>query len=288
MTPDIGGGTGLSPAAMQVLTSLLEARTGQQIEQTRVWRIGTALKPLLRELDLPGFDSLVAALALPDAHGLADRVVDALLNQETSFFRDGVVIESVATAIEQLDAADPARRQRIWSAGCSGGQEIYSLAMTLLDRGNFRSANLPDMLATDVSARTVARARLGQFSQFEVQRGLPIRTLMRWFEPAGENWNIRREISAAVKFRQQDLVEGAMPPGLFDIVLCRNVLLYFSQPVREHVLRRLAGSVRPNGLLVLGAGETVLGLSSAFDPCQRFRGLYRRREEQSVARVGRA
>ena len=269
----------LSPAATQVLVSLLEARTGQQTDATRVWRIGTALKPLLRELDMQSFDALVAALVAPGAAVLADRVVDALLNQETSFFRDALVIESVATAIEQLDAAEPNRRPRIWSAGCSGGQEIYSLAMTLLDRGNFRCANLPELLGTDVSASTVTRARLGQFSQFEVQRGLPIRTLMRWFEPAGETWTIRREIARAIKFRQHNLVDGPMPPGLFDIVMCRNVLLYFPQQMREQVLERLARSIRPDGLLVLGAGETVLGLSDAFDPCQQFRGLYRRRAD---------
>lgn len=269
----------LSPAATQVLTSLLESRTGQQIEPTRVWRIGTALKPLLRELELDGFDQLVAALVGPEAASLADRVVDALLNQETSFFRDALVIESVATAIEQLDAAEPLRRARVWSAGCSTGQEIYSLAMTLLDRGNFRCASLPDMLASDVSAATVARARSGQFSQFEVQRGLPVRTLMRWFEPAGETWRIRQEITRAVKFRQHDLVDGPMPPGLFDVVMCRNVLLYFPQAVREKVLARLAHAIRPDGLLVLGAGETVLGLSNAFVPCQRFRGLYRRQAD---------
>jgi chemotaxis protein methyltransferase CheR len=278
----------LSPAATQVLVSLLEARTGQQTDVTRVWRIGTALKPLLRELEMPSFDALVAALVGPGAATLADRVIDALLNQETSFFRDALVIESVATALEQLDAAEPNRRARVWSAGCSGGQEIYSLAMTLIDRGNFRCASLPEMLATDVSVSTVARAKLGRFSQFEVQRGLPIRTLMRWFEPGGETWTIRPEMARAIKFRQQDLVKGAMPPGLFDIVMCRNVLLYFPQPVREQVLERLARSIRPDGLLVLGAGETVLGLSDAFDPCQRFRGLYRRRTDLPALAARRA
>lgn len=278
----------LSPAATQVLVSLLEARTGQQTDATRVWRIGTALKPLLRELDMAGFDALVTALVAPGAAALADRVVDALLNQETSFFRDALVIESVATAIELLDSVEPNRRPRIWSAGCSGGQELYSLAMTLIDRGNFRCANLPEMLGTDVSASTVTRARLGQFSQFEVQRGLPIRTLMRWFESHGETWTIRREIARSVKFRQHNLVDGPMPPGLFDVVMCRNVLLYFPQAVREQVLARLARSVRPDGLLVLGAGETVLGLSDAFDPCQQFRGLYRRRTELPALAAQRA
>jgi chemotaxis protein methyltransferase CheR len=278
----------LSPAATQVLVSLLEARTGQQTDATRVWRIGTALKPLLRELGMDSFDALVAALVGPSAGALTDRVVDALLNQETSFFRDALVIESIATALEQLDATAPNRRLRVWSAGCSGGQEIYSLAMTLVDRGNFRCANLPDLLGTDVSASTVARARLGQFSQFEVQRGLPIRTLMRWFEPSGETWTIRQEIARAIKFRQQNLVDGPMPPGQFDVVMCRNVLLYFPQKVREQVLERLARAIRPEGLLVLGAGETVLGLSDAFDPCQRFRGLYRRRADLAPLAARRA
>lgn len=269
-----------SPGAVVVLTALLQARTGQQIDASRVWRIGTALKPLLVERGIDDCDALVARIAADENGSLADSVVEALLNNETSFFRDPLVIESVATAIEELMVRDSERTPRIWSAGCSFGQEIYSLAMTLIDRGNTRLSDLPEMLGTDVSAHAVARARAGRFSQFEAQRGLPIRTLMRWFAQDGEDWTIRREIARGVRFRQHNLVASPMPPGLFDVVLCRNVLLYFPGQVREAVLDRLARSTRDDGLLVLGAGETVLGLSDAFEPCQRFRGLYRR-----IARV---
>lgn len=275
----------LSPGVIGVLSALLEARTGQVIDPSRTWRIASALKPVMADAGVADAQALVAALGEAGAGPLADRVVDALLNQESSFFRDGLVLETVATAIEAADQVNPLRRVRVWSAGCSGGQEIYSLAMTLLDRGGFRFANLPEMLATDVSAATVERARRGVFSQFEIQRGLPVRTMMRWFEQQEDGWALRRELARTVTFRRQNVVDGPMPPGLFDIVLCRNVLLYFPHAVRRRVLDRLARSLRPDGLLVLGAGETVLGLSDAFVACQRFRGLYRRREVAMPARA---
>ena len=261
--------------AMNLIAALLEQRTGQQIAANRAWRIETALKPLLREKGLTTLDQLVAQLVATRTGELGDQVVDALLNQETSFFRDAAVLDTVAEAIKALHAETIGRRVRIWSSGCSTGQEPLSLAMLLDERGLGEGPTAPEIMATDVSPAALARARAGRFSQFEIQRGLPIRRMMTWFDSAGGDWTVKPELLRRLQFRQQNLTADAPPPGRFDLVLCRNVLLYFSQDVRRQVFDTLAAAMRPGGLLVLGAGETVIGVTEHFRPCERFRGFYR-------------
>lgn len=258
---------GLGQGAAAVLAALLEARTGQQIAQDRAWRLDTALKPLLRERGMDGLDQLVRELLLGEDHHLGDRIVDALLNQETSFFRDAPTFDLVGEALAQIAAG---RRARIWSAGCSTGQEPLSLAMLLAERG----AEQFEILATDVSEGALARARLGRFTQFEIQRGLPIRRMMRWFDADGNDWVAKPELMRHLSFRRINMVADQQPPGRFDLVMCRNLLMYLAGEQRHDVLRRVAAALRPGGLLVLGAGETVIGQTDAFVPSPRWRGLY--------------
>ena len=255
-----------SPAARAVLGALLEARTGQQIGTGRAWRLETALRPLLRDRAIDSLDTLVGRLLDGQHPHLGDDVVDALLNQESSFFRDPAVFGMIA---ETLDAITD-RRPRVWAAGCSVGQEPFSLAMLIAERG--RPA--PEIVATDVSEPVLARARAGRFTHFEIQRGLPVGRMMRWFDAAGEEWEAKPELRRMVTFRRQNLVADPAPSGQFDVVLCRNVLFYLALPIRRRVLERLAGTLRPGGVLVLGAGETVIGQSDAFEPSKRWRGLY--------------
>jgi chemotaxis protein methyltransferase CheR len=255
-----------SPVARTVLGALMEARTGQRIAAGRAWRIETALRPLLRDRGLSSLDELVTHLLDGHHPALADQAVDAMLNGETSFFRDAAVLSLVAEVVEGVAG----RRARVWSAGCSTGQEALSLAMLLAERGRVEA----DVVGTDVSDTAVARARAGRYSHFEIQRGLPIKSMMRWFEPAGDDWTARAELTRFVSFRRQNLLTDPAPPGEFDAVLCRNVLLYLAPDRRRRVLACLAGAVRPGGVLVLGAGETVIGQSDAFHPSERWRGLY--------------
>jgi chemotaxis protein methyltransferase CheR len=269
--PRAGLGCGSSANAM--IATLLEQRTGQQIDATRAWRIETALKPLLRQLALTTLDELIAQMILARTGELSDRVVDALLNQETSFFRDAAVLDQVADAARDLQRDAPHKRLRIWSAGCSTGQEPLSLAMLFAER-DMAHGQMPEIVATDVSAGALARAKAGRFTQFEIQRGLSIRRMMRWFEGEGADWTALPELLRRVQFRPQNLVSDPAPPGSFDIVLCRNVLLYFSAPLRRQVLGTLAGALRPGGMLVLGAGETVIGQTDRFIPSETFRGFY--------------
>jgi chemotaxis protein methyltransferase CheR len=177
--------------------------------------------------------------------------------------------------VRTMHAEAPSRRIRIWSSGCSTGQEPLSLAMLLDERGLGEGPTAPEIIASDVSPAALARARAGRFSQFEIQRGLPVRRMMTWFDAAGGDWTVKPELLRRIQFRQHNLTGDAPPPGKFDVVLCRNVLLYFSADVRRQVFETLASAMRPGGLLVLGAGETVIGMSDQFRPCDQYRGFYR-------------
>jgi chemotaxis protein methyltransferase CheR len=260
-----------SAGAAQLLTQLLEARTGQQLAAYRSWRLDVALKPLLKERGLDTLDQLAAELMECATPGLDDLIVDALVNAETSFFRDAHVFDQVAEVVAQAAAEN--RRARIWSAGCATGQEPLSLAMLFAEKGAGRAA-LPEIVATDVSEGALARARTGRYTQFEVQRGLPIRRLLQWFEQKNDDWIAAPELLRAIHYRRLNLVDDAAPPGRFDLILCRNVLLYFAPETKARVFAGLAHALRPGGLLVLGAGETVIGQTQLFEPSRRYRGLY--------------
>ncbi|MEG3082511.1 protein-glutamate O-methyltransferase CheR [Sphingomonas sp. PB2P12] len=261
-----------SPTAVSVLTALLEARTGQQIAAYRSWRLDTALKPLLRDQKLETLDQLVTQLLEGSDRLIGDRIVDALVNQETSFFRDGHVFEMIAEAV--AIAETHGQRARIWCAGCSTGQEPLSLAMQFAERHETTGAAMPDIVATDVSDAALVRARSGRFSQFEIQRGLPVRRMVRWFDTTGSDWVAKPALLKAITFRRMNLVSDQPPPGRFDLVLCRNVLLYLSSATKLHVFPKVAAAMRPGGHLVMGAGETVIGQTRVFEPSKRFRGFY--------------
>jgi len=248
--------------------ALLEARTGQRIDANRRWRIETALKPSMRDTGHDCLETLAAAVRADRNGALADRVVDELLNQESSFFRDATVFDAVAEAIAAVPAT---RRARIWSAGCSTGQEPLSLAMMFAEK---LDDHMPEIVATDVSEAALSRAKAGRYTQFEIQRGLPIRRMMQWFDTVDGEWVAHPGLTRMVSFRRMNLVADPLPIGRFDVILCRNVLLYFSLDLRRKVLARLSQVMRPDGVLVLGAGETVIGQTDAFRPSQRFRGLY--------------
>ena len=275
--------------ALYILAGLLEARTGQQLATGRAWRIETSLNPLVRDRGLGSIDALAAAVADGRDADLADRVVDALLNNETFFFRDHAVFELVdSEALAMLRLARMARRRlRIWCAGCSTGQEAYSLAM-MIARDAERWADWTiEITGTDISPAAVARAQAGLYSQFEIQRGLPVRQMMTWFEPEGENWQATRALRRLVRFRRHHVLDPPPAPGRFDLILCRNVLLYFPAPVRTRAFERLHEAIEPDGVLMLGAGETVLGQTERFISERALRGLYRpaRMEEERTGQA---
>lgn len=266
----------MSPATMQAFSDLLERRTGQQLTAGRRWRIETALKPLLRERDIDTLDRLAAEIFGCAPSPLSQAVVEALLNHETFFFREPAAFQQLDVAIEQIAQARAAsRRLRIWCAACSTGQEAYSLAMSFAEAGAKWEGWTIEILGTDISAAAVARARDALYTQFEIQRGLPIRQMVRWFDGEGDQWRASAALRRAVRFEKHNLLDPAPCTAPVDVVLCRNVLLYFAAPVRRLVFDRLASAMAPDGVLMLGAGETVLGNTTRFVSDVSNRGLYR-------------
>jgi len=269
----------MSDASSRILAGLLEARTGQQLTMSRRWRIETALQPLMRERDIPSLDALVAALVARSDERLAEAVVEALLNNETFFFRDRQAFELLlGPALGRLEAnRRRERRLSIWCAGCSTGQEAYSIAMHFAEQKARWNGWTISILGTDVARGAIDQARGGVYSQFEVQRGLSVLQMMRWFEELpGAAWRIAPDLRRAVRFEVASLAGPAPAPHRFDIILCRNVLLYFSPAVRRSVFARLAAAAADDAALMLGAGETVIGQTAAFVSDPECRGLYMR------------
>ena len=262
--------------AMRVLAGLLEARTGQQLAANRMWRIDTALKPLLRTHNMATLEELVSRLLSGDERQLLDAVVDALLNNESSFFRDLVTFGMIERELIPHLTAVGKRSIRIWCAGCSTGQEALSLAMLFRKNPEQLAGCRVHITATDISSSAIARARSGLYTQMEVQRGLGINDLLRWFEPAGDDWQASRELLDLIEYRVDNLLEPLLPASSFDLILCRNVLLYFSADRRRKVFDNLAHHGAPDSHLILGAGETVMGQTDDFVASRQFRGSYER------------
>ncbi|HEY0627405.1 MAG TPA: protein-glutamate O-methyltransferase CheR [Allosphingosinicella sp.] len=275
----------MNDVSSRILASLLENRTGQQLTMSRRWRIETALKSLMRERDLATLDQLIALLVTGREAALADQVVEALLNNETYFFRDRTPFDTLlGEPLKRLEAARAQeKRISIWCAGCSTGQEVYSIAMSFAEQAARWADWKIDIIGTDVSLSAIERARRGLYSQFEVQRGLPVLQMIRWFEEReGQQWQISDQLRQSVRFQVHSLMDKPPQAAPFDIILCRNVLLYFSNAARRQVFGRLAEAARHDAVLMLGAGETVIGQTDEFvsDPAQR--GLYIKREALAV------
>jgi chemotaxis protein methyltransferase CheR len=277
----------MTDASSRILAGLLETRTGQQLTMSRRWRIETALQPLMRERDISSLDGLVAALVARSDERLAEAVVEALLNNETFFFRDRQAFELLlGPALNRLEATRRReRRLAIWCAGCSTGQEAYSIAMHFAEQKGRWNGWTIDILGTDVARGAIDQARGGVYSQFEVQRGLSIVQMMRWFEELpGAAWRIANDLRRAVRFEVASLVGAAPVADRFDIILCRNVLLYFSPEVRRAAFAHLAAAAADDAVLMLGAGETVIGQTDAFLSDPECRGLYLRTAARSEPR----
>ena len=267
----------ISDSSSRILAGLLEARTGQQLTMSRRWRIETALSALLRERGIATLDELITILVMGKEPGLSQQVVEALLNNETYFFRDRAPFDVLQRhALPELaQRRHKSKRIRIWSAGCSTGQEVYSLAMLFAEEPEKWAGWTIDILGTDVSTSCIDRARSGSYSQFEVQRGLGITQMIKWFEECADGWRAVEPLRKPIRFQVHNLLEPAPHPGGFDIVLCRNVLLYLSPEKKTLAFERIAGAMAEDGWLMLGAGETVIGQTGKLGADHKVRGLYR-------------
>jgi chemotaxis protein methyltransferase CheR len=267
----------ISDSSSRILAGLLEARTGQQLTMSRRWRIETALSGLLRERGISTLDELITILVMGKEPSLSQKVVEALLNNETYFFRDRAPFDLLQRhALPELaQRRQKSKRLRIWSAGCSTGQEVYSLSMLFAEEPAKWGGWTIDILGTDVSNSCIDRARSGAYSQFEVQRGLGINQMIKWFEESADGWRAVEPLRKPVRFQVHNLLEAAPHPGDFDIILCRNVLLYLSAEKKTLAFERIASAMAEDGWLMLGAGETVIGQTGKLGADVSARGLYR-------------
>ena len=266
----------VSEISHRFIADLLTARSGQQLTESRRWRITSALSGIFRERGISNADQLVCLLAEPKGDELARSVVEALLNNETYFFRDRVMFELLdqhalpALAKKRRDS----KRLSIWSAGCSTGQEALSLAMMFADHPQRWAGWQIEIHATDVSEAAIMTAKRGCYSQFEIQRGLGISQMLAHFEETSGGWQAGRKLQRMIRYKVANVLDPVQEIQRYDLVLCRNVLLYFDEVTREHAFKRLAQSMAQDGLLMLGAGETTVGRTGTFKPTRGMQGLY--------------
>lgn len=261
----------------------VRAGSGLCLDDDKAYLAEFRLEPLARGEGFPSLPAMIAHLASSAANGLHVRVLEAMTTNETSFFRDVHPFDAIRGWIlpRLVDRRREERRLAIWSAACSSGQELYSLAMILRDEFPMVLSGWDVRLTgTDLSAAMIARAKAAAYTQLEVNRGLPASCLLNHFEKQGLNWRVHEEIRRRVEFRVLNLLEDWSSLPSPDLVLLRNALIYMSEDVRRSILERLRRFLRPGGILVLGAAETLLGQEDAFEridlgTCAAYRPILR-------------
>ncbi|WP_421991542.1 CheR family methyltransferase [Roseococcus sp.] len=274
-------------STFELLTGIVKSRSGGIIGPDQHYMLETRLAPLLKREALRDLEALAARLKAPRGEALAQEMTELLTTNESSFFRDGKPFEHLRALLPALHAARPAGQpMRIWSAACSTGQEAYSIAIILAELGEadpgFRSRRV-EILGTDITTAVLDRARAGIFTQFEVQRGLPIRTLMKRFIQEEGRWRVRLEVAAPCRFEKANLMGELRGLGRFDVIFCRNVLIYFDVPTKARVLRGMAQQMATDGALFLGAAETAIGITNLLAPRGAERGVYGLVEPQRLS-----
>lgn len=251
-----------------MLRQILKERSGINLGEDKMDLAEARLRPFLKEFGFSSISHLILALMKSDADRLRSRVVQAMAVQESYFFRDRTPFSYFRDVMlpRLMETRGTTRCIRIWCAAASTGQEPYSLAMLLADAGWRLDGWRFEIVATDFSEGALRKARKGIYSQFEVQRGLPVSKLVEYFEKAGQGWQIKPEIRARVVFREHNLLDDCQELGMFGIIFCRNVLIYFDERLRSAVLDRLSRQLASDGYLVLGAAETTSGVSPDFTP----------------------
>ncbi|MBR0726967.1 protein-glutamate O-methyltransferase CheR [Bradyrhizobium manausense] len=274
----------MTPADYDYLRKFLKERSGLDLSADKQYLVESRLLPLARKASLPGIPDLVLKIRNGDGR-LATDVVEAMTTNETFFFRDKIPFDHLRDSIVPgLIRARAARKSlRIWSAASSTGQEPYSIAMCLKEMGATLAGWRIEIVATDLSQEVLEKCKAGVYSQFEVQRGLPIQLLMKYFTQSSDVWQLKADVRAMVQFRQLNLLQDFSHLGTFDVIFCRNVLIYFDQDTKALIFERMSKGLEADGTLLLGAAESVVGITDAFRPISDRRGLY----QLNPARSGR-
>lgn len=256
----------MTPQNLSFLCDLVYRQSGIVLSIEKTYLLQSRLMPVARALGHDGLDSLAAGLRLHPDPGVTAKIVDALTTNETSFYRDSRVFSFIRQSLLPRLIADVGRERpvRIWCAACSTGQEPYSLAMMATEALGSAATGRVEILATDLSPAVVERARSGAFSAFEIQRGLEPAAVQRFFKKEGESWRIDPALRAMLRFSVFNLLDDSRAFGRFDLILCRNVLIYFDTRTKAAILGRLASQLNDRAMLFLGGAETVLGISDKF------------------------
>ena len=266
----------MKPEDFDFLGALLKDRSGLVLARDKGYLLESRLLPVARRHGIKGLDELVAAVRVRRDAALLRDITEAMTTNESLFFRDIKPFEIFKSKVlpDLMASRQSSRTIRVWCAASSSGQEPYSLAMTLKEEGA-RVANWRvEITATDISVEMLEKAKAGSYSQFEVQRGLPINLLLKYFKQIGDKWQIDNALRGMVKYREFNLLEDPATLGQFDVIFCRNVLIYFDQPTKTKVLERMARILTPDGFLYLGGAETVIGVTERFQPLPGYRGVY--------------
>lgn len=271
--------------AIGIIARLLRARTGQVISEDRRWRIDRAIETVLRKRGITRSGDIITLLTQPDSAAVEEELIEALLNNETYFFRDRQVFSQLASTVlpALCRAKGSDRTLRIWSVGCSTGQEPLSLAIMLIEQGLTRGSGWSsDIRATDISRTAIATSRQGLYSRFEIQRGLGVAQMLRHFDETEDGWQASRPLLSMIDYRVADFLTGPVPDQV-DLILCRNVMLYFDEPAKHAGCQRLLEALAPHGRLLLGGGETLAARSSGFVPASQDLSIYQRADRAIAA-----
>ena len=269
----------MNPATFQFLAGIVKQRSGGVLTADQDYMLETRLAPLLKREALSSLDALAMKLRGPAAEKLAQEMTELLTTNESHFFRDGKPFEHLKSILPELHRARPAGAPiRIWSAACSTGQEAYSIAILLAEAQEAHPGMKTrrfEIIGTDLTSAVLERAKEAVFTQFEVQRGLQIRQLMKHFTQIETRWKAKDHLRAFTRFQQANLLQDQRALGEFDVIFCRNVLIYFDLPTKSRVLGGVAGQLAPDGALYLGAAETALGITDRLEPILGQRAVYR-------------
>ncbi len=265
----------MTPEDFQFVSALVKETSGLTLTDDKAYLVENRLLPIVRRRELGGLEDLVGMVRRDHDKVIIKEITEAMTTNESFFFRDirpfDILRDDILPA---MVAARGGRKIRIWCAAASTGQEPYSIAIIVREEAAKHNGTMFDIVGTDISTEVLARAKKGVYTQFEVQRGLPIQHLVRYFKQDGNSYQLDDSIRSMVDYKEYNLLGDLKGLGTFDIVFCRNVLIYFDPETKAQVLERIAQQMPSDGLLFLGGAETVVGVTGKFKPVQGKRGVY--------------
>lgn len=275
----------MTPEQFKFLQTMLKERSGLVVADEKRYPLDNRLGPVAKKHKMSGVPDLVDALKRPGSEALRIEVTEAMTINESFFFRDKTPFQNYTEVMlpHLLKARADSKKIRIWSAAASTGQEAYSLAISTKEQGAKCANWNVEIFGTDLSKEVLEKAKSGLYSQFEVQRGIPSPLLVKYFKQNGNMWQIDPAIRAMAKFQIYNLLNDFRKFGTFDIIFCRNVLIYFDVKTKTDILNRLAKQLAPDGYLILGGAETIVGLTTQYQPVRERRGLYQLKTAENAA-----